>query len=495
MVARKQPTTLVVNVTYFLNKVCAEILKKVTPSRTEKKRILILAEKLTKETKAAAKEEGIEAEVRVEGSVAKDTWLSEEPDIDIFMRVPPTMPREAFGTTCLRIARKVTEGFKQIERFAEHPYLEAIVDNFRVNIVPCYRVKRGEWISAADRTPFHTDYIKPLLDEQKCGEVRLLKRFMKGIGVYGAEIKVGGFSGYLCEILTLNYGSFFEALKSVADWKEKLIIDYAGYYKGRAEEAEKIFEKSLVIVDPIDKGRNIAGAVRKERLDEFIAAARAFLKTPHMRFFYPQETKTLNAERLASTIKARGSALVFIRFGEVNAVPDVLWGQLYKSQRSLRRMLQQHDFNVTRSHVWSNEEHLNVFIFEIENRLLPFTKKHLGPPLKKKVECEKFLRKHLGALHSISGPRVEAGHWVVETKRRHVDVMTLLLEKLRDGGRSVGVAKLVSHAVTDSVEILVNEEVLTLYSSNTEFAKSLTEYLEGKPKWLMYGAASITKRP
>ena len=475
--------------------ICADVLKRVTPSRNERKRVLALAEKLTKKVTVAAEEADVEADVRVEGSVAKDTWLKEEPDIDIFMCVPTTIPREAFGTICLEIARKATEEYKQIERFAEHPYLEAKTDTTRANIVPCYRVKRGEWISATDRTPFHTDYVKPLLDERKCGEVRLLKRFMKGVGVYGAEIKVGGFSGYLCEILILNYGSFFEVLKSVADWKEKLIIDYVGYYKGREEEAEKIFEKPFLIVDPVDKGRNVAGALRKERLDEFVAAARAFLKTPHMRFFFPQETKTLDAERLVSTIKARGSTLLLIRFGKVDAVPDVLWGQLYKSQRSLRRMLQQHDFNVTRSHVWSNEEHLNVFFFEIENRLLPFTKKHLGPPLKKKVECEKFLRKHLGALHSISGPRVEAGHWVVETKRRHVDVMTLLLERLRDGGRSVGVAKLVSHAVTDSVEILVNEEVLTLYSSNTEFAKSLTEYLEGKPKWLMYGAASITKRP
>jgi len=274
-------------------------------------------------------------------------------------------------------------------------------------------------------------------------------------------------------------------LKSVADWKEKLIIDYAGYYKGREEETEKIFEKPFLIVDPVDKGRNVAGAVKKERLDEFVAAARAFLKTPHMRFFYPQETKTLDAERLVSTIKARGSTLVFIRFGKVDAVPDVLWGQLYKSQRSLRRMLQQHDFNVTRSYVWSNEENLNVFLFEVENRFLPFTKKHLGPPLIKKVECEKFLQKHLGALHSISGPRVEAGRWVVEIKRKHADVMNLLLEKLRDGGRSVGVAKLVSDAVANSVEILVNEEVLTLYSSNIEFAKFLTEYLEGKPRWLV----------
>ena len=471
--------------TPLLEKICADVLKRITPSRREKEHILTLAKKLTEKVKEAAKEAGVEAEVRVEGSVAKDTWLSEEPDIDIFMRVPVTMPREAFRTICLEIARKATEGFKQIERFAEHPYLEAIIDKVRVNIVPCYRVKLGEWISATDRTPFHTDYVKPLLDERKCGEVRLLKRFMKGVDVYGAEIKVGGFSGYLCELLILNYGSFVEVLRSVVDWKEKTIIDYEGYYEGREKEAEKIFEEPLVIVDPVDKGRNVAAAVRKERLDEFVAAARAFLKTPHKNFVYPQKIEALDAKKLVRIIKARGSAIVFVKFGKASAVSDVLWGQLYKSQRSLRKMLQQHDFTIIRDCVWSNEENLNVFIFEVESRVLPLIKKHLGPPLRKKAECEKFLRKHLGAVHTISGPRVEAGRWVVEIKRKHMDVADLLLKKLGDGGRRVGVAELISKAVANWVKVLVNEEVLALYSSSPEFARFLTEYLEGKPRWLV----------
>jgi len=308
---------------------------------------------------------------------------------------------------------------------------------------------------------------------------------MKGVDVYGAEIKVGGFSGYLCELLILNYGSFVEVLRSVADWKEKTIIDYEGYYEGREKEAEKIFEEPLVIVDPVDKGRNVAAAVRKERLDEFVAAARAFLKTPHKNFVYPQEVEALDAKKLVRIIKARGSAIVFVKFGKASAVPDVLWGQLYKSQRSLRKMLQQHDFTIIRDCVWSNEENLNVFIFEVESRVLPLIKKHLGPPLRKKAECEKFLRKHLGAVHTISGPRVEAGRWVVEIKRKHMDVADLLLKKLGDGGRRVGVAELISKAVANWVEVLVNEEVLALYSSSPEFARFLTEYLEGKPRWLV----------
>jgi hypothetical protein len=31
---------------------------------------------------------------------------------------------------------------------------------------------------------------------------------------------------------------------------------------------------------------------------------------------------------------------------------------------------------------------------------------------------------------------------------------------------------------------LVNEEIIKAYSDNPEFAKVLTEFLEGKPRWL-----------
>ena len=468
----------------LLEEIRAEVLRRVTPSSEERKRVLELAEGLKQRVREASEEAGVEAEVKVEGSVAKDTWLSEEPDIDIFMRVPTTMPREAFRTICLEIARRATKGFKQVERFAEHPYLEAIINDVTVNIVPCYRVKRGKWISATDRTPFHTDYIKLLLNEPLQGEVRLLKKFMKGIGVYGAEIRVGGFSGYLCELLTLHYGSFDETLRSIADWRERRIIDHEGYYAGRKNEVKKIFEEELVVVDPVDRGRNVAAAVRKERLDEFIVAAREFLKSPHLRFFYPDEVEAFDAEKLVQAITTRGSTIVFVRFGRVKAVADVLWGQLYKSQRSLRKMLQQHDFNILRDRAWSDEEDLNVLLFEVERRLLPPIKRHLGPPIEKKVECEKFLRKHLKAPHTISGPRVEEGRWVVEIQRKYMDIVDLLNVKLKDGGRRIGVADFISQTIANTLEILVNKEVLGLYSASPEFAKFLTEYLEGKPRWL-----------
>jgi len=467
-----------------LERVLSEVLKRTTPSREGRKHVLSLAEELKQRVEKTAREAGLDVKIRVEGSVAKNTWLREAPDIDIFIQVPPTVPREAFGTTFLEVARKATADSKQVERFAEHPYLEAVLDSTRVNIVPCYWVKKGDWKSATDRTPFHTDYVKPLLNEQLCAEVRLLKRFMKGVGVYGAEIEVGGFSGYLCELLTLFYGSFSKVLRAASGWKARTFIDLEGYYRGREDELKLIFEEPLVIVDPVDKGRNAASAVRQERLDEFVAASRTFLDMPSIEFFYPSKTKPFSQKELLRKLRNRGSSIAFVQFGKVEAVPDILWGQLYKSQRSLRKLAKQHNFTIIRDSVWSNGKSLNIFLIEVEDRQLPPIKKHLGPPIEKKGECESFLRKHTASRRTLSGPRIEDGRWVVETTRKYTDLVELLEGKLKDGGRTAGVAELISKVIARNLRISVNEEILPTYSRNQGFAKFLTGYVKGRPRWL-----------
>ena len=467
-----------------IENVCATVLERVTPKKGERAKIEALAKELEKKIVSASERLGIKTKVRLEGSVAKDTWLSEEPEIDIFMRIPKTIPRKSLGDVCLKIARKATEGSKQIERFAEHPYLEAIVDGVRINIVPCYDVKRGEWLSATDRTPYQTDYMKKHLNKQMRNEVRLLKKFMKGTDVYGAEIKIGGFSGYLCELLILNYKSFTNTLKTFAQHKKRIVTDIESYYEGRENELQLLFKEPLVIVDPVDKGRNVASAVRPQKLYTFIAAARAFLKNPNLKFFYPPETTALTIKELRDKLERRGSTIIFLTFGKVKAVPDVLWGQIYKSQRSLHKLVQLSDFHILRDLPWSDEKTVNMFIFELERCCLSPLRKHLGPPLEKETECEKFIMKYLGNPDVVCGPYVEDGRWMVLVMRRFSDACELLKEKLKDGGRNAGVANGISKILKKDFKVLVNEEILDLYRRNAEFASFLTEFLLGKPKWL-----------
>ncbi|MEM3193974.1 MAG: hypothetical protein QXH97_03200, partial [Candidatus Bathyarchaeia archaeon] len=98
-------------------------------------------------------------------------------------------------------------------------------------------------------------------------------------------------------------------------------------------------------------------------------------------------------------------------------------------------------------------------------------------------DCKRFLKKHLASEHVLSGPMVEGDRLVVERRRRYTDAVNLLRDKLRDGGRSIGVASLVSKAFLESLEILVNEEIRDFYASNRDFAVFLTKYLRGRPSW------------
>lgn len=460
------------------------ILERITPKEDERAKVNALSHKIEQRIIKACESENIVATVRVEGSVAKDTWVSGTPDVDVFIRLPASIPRKNLGEVGLKIAKKAAGTAEQLERYAEHPYLEISMDGYHIDIVPCYDVKLDKRQSATDRTPYHTDYIKTHLKQSLHGDVRLLKQFMHGINVYGAEIRIGGFSGYLCELLVINFGSFTKTIEAFAKFNKRMVIDSENYYKDRQRDLNLVFNEPLVVIDPVDKGRNVASAVKPQKLYEFIAASRAFLKQPKEEFFFPPTTKPLPSEVLKKEVTMRGSDLIFLIIKQKPTVPDVLWGQLYRTQRSLSQLLQLHDFNVLKDTVWSNEKNLSIFTFELEQKVLPNNKKHTGPPLEKREECEKFLAKYLTNKQVISGPYIKDQHWIVQAPRKINDATTLLKSKLEDGGKKVGVSELIAEAIKTKYEIQNNNEILNVYLENKDFAEFLTEFLSGKPFWL-----------
>src|SRR5207244_9694622 len=101
---------------------------------------------------------GFRGTVSVQGAFARDSWLSGEADLDILASFPPTMERLEWTERVLPEIRKGIRA-KTIDRYSEHPYLEFHVEGVRVNVVPCYSVEQGQWQSATDSTPYHTEYM------------------------------------------------------------------------------------------------------------------------------------------------------------------------------------------------------------------------------------------------------------------------------------------------------------------------------------------------
>ncbi|MEM3046566.1 MAG: CCA tRNA nucleotidyltransferase, partial [Candidatus Bathyarchaeia archaeon] len=370
-----------------------------------------------------------------------------------------------------------------VERYAEHPYVEGWVEGTRVNIVPCYEVKEGEWLTAVDRTLLHTGYVRRKLSDEARREVRLLKRFMKGIGVYGADIKTGGFSGYLCELLVIRYGLFLRVLRAASRWRPRtaLLIDPV---EGMGlKEAKAVFPEPLIVVDPVDPRRNVASAVSLQKMSEFAAASKAFLKRPAIAFFYPPEPMVLSSTQLKEHLKARGTDLIVLAFGKVEAVPDVLWGQMYRSLRALVTLLREHDFKVLRAAAWSDEKGSNTFTFELEQSRLPIGKVQTGPPVTAN-EAENFIRKHLASPRTISGPCVQDDRWIVLTTRKETDAASLLKAKLSREAAQIGIRDRISEALRSAHRLYIGSEIAEFCRGNPAYAAFLAGFLKGTPPWL-----------
>jgi len=162
------------------------------------------------------------------GSYAKGTWVPEKPvddvDIDIFVKFNKKTPEKDFRNIGTKIGFESLKKYRPYTRHAEHPFVEAIIEGTRVNIVPCYDVNKGEWQSATDRSIYHTKFMSQKLSGSLKGEVRILKKFFLHIDVYGAEIAKEGFSGYVSEVLISYFGSFEKTIKKISGLKKGQII-------------------------------------------------------------------------------------------------------------------------------------------------------------------------------------------------------------------------------------------------------------------------------
>lgn len=468
--------------------VCEAAKKKIIPPSKLRKAVEARAEQIRTAVQQECVRAGLEAEVRLDGSVAKDTWIRDYADVDIFMRVSPQLSKTQLRDVCLPPARKALRPYRIVERYAEHPYIESTVElgkksDLRVNVVPCYKVERGNWLSATDRSPYHTEYIRQHLTEAQHAEVRLLKAFMRGIGSYGADIKTGGFSGMLCETIVASRRDFQRVVQDFATWREQEFIDIENYYEGRRDEAHRIFREPLIVIDPVDKGRNLAAAVRQDQLWNFVAACRQFDKRPNAAFFSEQKVKPLTPTDYRRITRTRGSTILCLVLGKIDAVVDILWSQLYRTQRALVSLLENNDFTVVRSWAWSDEKSLNLILFELDQGQLPLAKRHDGPPVSKINESASFISKHSKSSNTISGPWIDNGRWVVQKRRMCVSAKAMLKSGLRSGGEDVGAAALLAKSFRRHLRILENEQIRLLVASNAELAKAMRTYLSGRPPW------------
>jgi tRNA nucleotidyltransferase (CCA-adding enzyme) len=391
----------------------SEILVNLRPSAKERDHVCGLARRLLAAIEASGKAKGM-----IVGSIARQTWVKGDRDLDVFMLFDPSLSREDLESEGLGLARSIAKSFTDSfhEKYAEHPYINATIDDVDVDLVPCYEVESaGRIQSAVDRTPFHTRYITDRINGL-IDDVLLLKQFTKVGGVYGSDQMTEGFSGYLCELLILHYGGFTSLTHAAAEWRPGLVIDIE-------QHAAKAFDEPLIVIDPVDPRRNVAAAVSLDQMMGFVELARGYCTAPAYEYFrHPMECCILKSE-LVAQIEERKTFVYALSFATPPYIPEIVVPQLKRSVNAISEILERNGFVVHHA-AYDMQDVECMFLFELLVGHLPAIRRHLGPPLSDRSNADKFRERHL--MEQRSGPYIANGRYEVEVRREFLSAKVLL---------------------------------------------------------------------
>jgi tRNA nucleotidyltransferase (CCA-adding enzyme) len=421
--------------------------KLAVPSPAETAEIDILARRLLRKIRQSA---GGFPEVRgvlIGGSFAKGTWLPKHVDLDFFVKFDPTTPLERFEKAGLDIGRAATRGYQMGKKYAQHPYTEATVEGVRVNIVPCFAVKAGEWKSAADRSPYHVELVRRLPDDRK-NQIRILKLFMNGVGAYGAEIQRQGFSGYVAEVLVIKHGDF----ESVVRWFAGCNVPANG----------RVFS----LPDPVDEGRDLGIAVSGDSLGRMVLACRGFLRRPRLAYFGEMKG------RVHPSLDREVYAIVF---SHKEMSEDTLWGELRKTLKHVVRHLEVQGFAIARAMAASDNTSKSAILLIPEFEDLPPVEQRVGPTVDRRKDVEAFIS---------TNSRQSRLVWVDDDARvrllrprRYTRLADLLSDVIGGKAGPIGASKEVEDGMKTSGTVLRGRNLTKAASSS---------------KWLSDGIREIT---
>jgi tRNA nucleotidyltransferase (CCA-adding enzyme) len=447
-----------------MNKIEKEVLQKIIPSLEYKKKIEKITQEISKKLESEIKKRKLPVTVEIVGSIAKDTYLKNDLDIDFFIKFPTKYSKDEIGKYALSIGIAILT--KTEESYAEHPYIRGYYKKFKVEVVPCYKIEKSlQKLSAVDRTPLHTKYIKKYLPDLQKSQVRLFKQFLKGIGCYGAEAEIEGFSGYLSEILVLRYGSFEKLIENAKKWKigEKLALKVDEY---------PIFDTPLTFIDPVDTNRNVASAISKEKFDLFIKACKEYIDKPSINYFFPKKVKPWTLKKIKDELNKEKCQYVSIKFVKPKIISENLYPQVRKALRSIQDICIKNDFDVFDIKYYINKE---IYII-IKTKMEPLSKTmlHSGPPIGLKENIDDFIKKWANDPRVTKKPYEKKGRFYVEIKRDFVDIKDFLENQIKN----LSLGKHIDLIVKQKFVVLKKEELII-----SDLRIFWTEYLDKKMPW------------
>lgn len=350
-----------------------KVLKEITPEEEPKevKEVLYFINKEIKKQK-------IKATAMLGGSYAKNTWLKEDYDVDIFIKF------DLKYQDLSNITEKILRKLKPERIHGSRDYFHYKKNKILFEIIPVLAIKKfSEAQNVTDFSPMHVAWVQKN-SKKYINDIRLLKKFMKAQNVYGAENYIRGFSGHVVDLLIINYKGFINLLKASTKWKPKTIIDVNKIYKGKAlfYLNKSKTEGPLILIDPIQKDRNASAALNEEKFFEFINAAKKFLKKPSANFFEEKKTdfEKIKKERIFAMLEAN----------PLKGKNDVVGSKIVKVFEYIKKELE--DFDVKKSG-WEWKDKATLW-YVLNKKELPKEYEQQGPPIKMKEAILNFKKKH-----------------------------------------------------------------------------------------------------
>jgi tRNA nucleotidyltransferase (CCA-adding enzyme) len=387
-----------------------QLLLENRPNEEDEEKYKAVVDSITGKVKKYCESRNIDADPVVVGSYAKGTNLKNG-DVDIFIRFDRKYKTQYMEQMGLEIGRSL---FKDpIEKYAEHPYIMGNIDGIKIDIVPCYRIKPGEKkISSVDRTPLHSEYVKKNLPETGKDEVRKLKLFFKALDIYGSQVSVSGFSGYICELLVIQFGDFESVCSYFSELQGRMILPPDSRFTGR-------FSSPAVFIDPCDSDRNAAAAVSLQSLSTAKLGCRIFLKMGEEFIFGNTGGQFLSVEE-------RGTAIRVFTIPKPDLIDDILYPQVIKFRDVILGILNQGGFQPISSYIEINRN-ISILV-ECDHATVPNIMIHQGP----RVDFENALdfMKKWTKIARFSGPYIVGDRLYVGVKRECVTIESCVLKNL-----------------------------------------------------------------
>jgi len=459
-----------------------EILDQVRPKLKPTREDRVIEKKILRDIRASLKQAINEVHpglgVHLAGSLAKDTDLTKTKDIDFFVMFPKSVTPKTLEKEGLEIGKKTLEKLDceiQIS-YADHPYTKGEYKGFIVEIVPCYRIGKNEKIkSAVDRTPLHTNFVKGKIAKNRklAEEIRLLKMFMECSNIYGAEASVEGFSGYLCELLVIKYGSFLKVLSEFSDLdtaEPPFLITSLDKKRIEPEKLKRRFKGSaLIVIDPVDSERNVSAAVSVKSAKKFIELSRRFINSPSMEYFKKKEVKPLADNELRGILKKRKNEFIIISFSTPDLPSETLIPQLSKSLDALSKSLMRKGFRVVKTGFWHSKTN-TLFLIELSASKLPKIESRVGPRYDPNDKNFKnFLKKN--RKKALSKPYRVGNNVAIDLKREYTDAITFTRDFMKNPlGFGKNLRELKKYKIHPGMEIYKLK--------NDEFRKWLRTYFQ-----------------